>query len=246
VRSFLAVYPQGWAMLATNSLETPVLGLVARRDGGRFAPGAVRERIRSVALPQPPAEFGLGDEFAVLGSFIAGPAALARFAGNAAFNTDDHPVVAYRAPRITYAPDSLPRDRLLALLSDVDLSPDELVDGAADGVSPARLSNYWQARNRFLAIGRDVQPTADVRRMLAQVGAPLLSLLQASPEFRPAYEPLLRMAHALTDVDPTAGCRLLAQLEATQANRPEADRFAAPERPPACADVAGAAAGPGR
>jgi hypothetical protein len=25
-------------------------------------------------------------------------------------------VVAYRAPRVTYAPDSLPRDRLLALL----------------------------------------------------------------------------------------------------------------------------------
>ncbi len=40
----------------------------------------------------------------------------ARFAGDAAANTDDHPVVAYRAPRITYAPDSLPRERLIALL----------------------------------------------------------------------------------------------------------------------------------
>ena len=33
---------------------------------------------------------------------------LQRFAGDAAANTDDHPVVAYRAPRITYAPDSQP------------------------------------------------------------------------------------------------------------------------------------------
>jgi spermidine synthase len=246
VRSFLAVYPQGWAMLATNSLETPVLGLVARRDGGRFAPDAVRERIRSAALPRSPAEFGLGDEFAVLGSFVAGPSALARFAGDADLNTDDHPVVAYRAPRITYAPDSLPRDRLLTLLSDVDLSPDELLGSASDGVSPARLSAYWRARNRFLEIGRDVEPTADVRRMLAQVGAPLLSLLQASPEFRPAFEPLLRMAYALTDVDPVAGCALLAQLDATQANRPEADRLAAPERPPVCAEVAGVVAGASR
>ena len=34
VQSFLAVYPQGWALLASNSLETPVLGLVARGDAG--------------------------------------------------------------------------------------------------------------------------------------------------------------------------------------------------------------------
>ena len=32
VRSFLAVYPRSSAMLATNSLDTPVLGLVARSD----------------------------------------------------------------------------------------------------------------------------------------------------------------------------------------------------------------------
>ena len=40
VRSFITVYPEGWAMLATNSLDTPVLGLVARRDGGPLRAGA--------------------------------------------------------------------------------------------------------------------------------------------------------------------------------------------------------------
>ncbi len=34
---------------------------------------------------------------ALLGSVIAGPQALARFAGRAPLNTDDRPVVSYRA-----------------------------------------------------------------------------------------------------------------------------------------------------
>ena len=51
------------------------------------------------------AQFGIVDDFSLLGSFIAGPRALARFAADAPLNTDDHPVVAYRAPHITYAPD---------------------------------------------------------------------------------------------------------------------------------------------
>ncbi len=56
VRSFLAVYPQASAMLATNSLDTPVLGLVAHRDGERFDIGQVRARLRSDSLSLDPAE----------------------------------------------------------------------------------------------------------------------------------------------------------------------------------------------
>ena len=43
VRSFIAVYPHGYAILATNSLETPVIGLVARNGD---------ERLRSAADPR--------------------------------------------------------------------------------------------------------------------------------------------------------------------------------------------------
>src|SRR5262245_1816515 len=120
VRSFVAVYPEGWAMLATHSLDTPVVGLVALEVGvARFDVDRVRENPK----------FGIDDELALFGSFIAGPRALARFAGAAPLNTDDHPVVAYSAPRITYVADSLPRDRLIALLRALELRPDELVAG---------------------------------------------------------------------------------------------------------------------
>ncbi len=197
VRSFVEVHPQAWAVLATNSLETPVLGLIARRGGGRFDAGVVRRRMQTAALPRAPAQFGLHDELAVLGSFVAGPQALARLAGDAPLNTDDHPVVTYRAPRITYAPDSRPAERLIELLRTVELTPDEVLSAAADAQTRARLATYWRARDRFIAVGQGVQPTLDARRMLAQVREPLLEVLRLSPEFRPAYDPLLRLSAAL-------------------------------------------------
>ena len=203
VRSFAAVYPGGWAMLATNSLDTPVVGLVALADADRFDAGRVRRR----------ADAGIDDELALLGSFIAGPRALARFAGDAPLNTDDRPVVAYRAPRITYVPDSLPRDRLIDLLRELDISPDELVAAPTPAAWRSRLAKYWAARNRFIEAGRDVQPTADVQRMLSQVREPLLAVLRISPDFRPAYEPLRRMALALERTDPAAARALLKDLE---------------------------------
>jgi spermidine synthase len=221
VRSFIAVYPGGWALLATNSLETPVVGLLARADGGRFDLPTLRRRLAGAATSPSPAELGIDDELALLGSFIAGPRALARFAGDAPVNTDDHPVVAYRAPRITYAPDSLPRDRLLGLLRELRIDPGELTDAAADPDGGARLAAYWSARNRYVEAGRDVQPSRDVHRMLAQVGEPLLKVLAISPDFRPAYDPLLAMARALAATDAAQARALLQALARLQPARRE-------------------------
>jgi len=222
VRSFIAVYPGGWAMLATNSLDTPVLGLVARAGEPHFDLRLLRARLASVDLRKPPGAFGIIDDLALLGGFVAGPAALKRFAGAAPLNTDDHPVVSYRAPHITYAPDSLPRDRLVKLLGELNLEPRELLAEGFDAAWAARLSAYWAARDQYLDVGRHVRLMADVRRMLAQAQAPLLSVLRLSPDFRPAYEPLLRMAAALGRQDPAAARALLAELMRLQPAWPEA------------------------
>ena len=222
VRSFQVAFPGGWALLSTHSLETPVLGLLARADSSRMDLPALRQRLARNTLPQRLADFGIPDEVALLGGFVAGPAALTRFAGDAPLNTDDHPVVAYAAPRITYAPDSLPRDRLLALLAQLSLTPDELLTPGGDATQAARLAAYWRARDLFISAGRSVRPSADVRAMLAQVQAPLLDVLRASPDFRPAYDPLLRMAQALARQDPAGARSLLQALARLQPARPEA------------------------
>ncbi len=226
VQSFMAVYPEGTAILASNSLETPVLGLVAHRGEARIEIGQLREHLARAAFPTGLAALGIEDEFALLGSFAAGPKALRRFAGDAAANTDDHPVVAYQAPRITYAPDSSPRDRLLALLYELSVDPAELVSAATDPAWTRRLAAYWEARNRFIEAGRDIRPAANVQAMLSQVREPLLSVLRVSPDFRPAYDPLLRMAAALAPADNAAARELVRQLIVLQPMRPEAMRLA--------------------
>jgi spermidine synthase len=224
VQSFLAAFPRGGALLASNSLETPVIGLVGRADDAGFDADAVDARVRDVALPTPVRGMGLLDSFDVLGSFVAGPSALRHFAGGSARNTDDRPVVAYRAPRVTYAPDSLPRDRLVALLRDVSPAYDELLaPGDARGFRP-RLSAYWRARDAFILAGLRVRPASDVATMLAQVRDPLLGVLAMSADFRPAYEPLLQMALAEAGTDPHAARELLGALARLQPARPEAPR----------------------
>ncbi len=238
VQSFLAVYPDGAALLATNSLQTPVLGLLARPDAPRFSLEAVQMRLAGYGGlrggPQRLADFGLGDAMAVLGSLVADAQGLRRFAAAAPLNTDDRPVVAYRAPRITYVPDSLPADRLLALLRELGATPAEpavLIEAGTDPAGPPRLAAYWAARDRFLEVGRAVRPSADVRQMLAQVQAPLLAVLQTSPDFRPAFEPLQRMAQQLAQTDPAAAQALIDTLAAIDARRAPALAAAAPPKP---------------
>ena len=222
VRSYLTVFPQGVALLATNSLDTPTVGLISRRDGEPFNLAQVRAQL-DTARSYHIEKFGIPDEMALLGSFIAGPHSLEKFAGSAPLNTDDRPIVAYRAPNIAYSPTSTPRDRLLELLRDVEISPQELLsenDAATDGGT--RLFAYWTARNRFMEAGRDVRPSSDVREMLAQVREPLLAILHTSPDFRPAYDPLLRMAVALSRIDRAAARSLFSELQQAQPARPEA------------------------
>jgi spermidine synthase len=220
VRSFLTVYPNGSAVLATLSLDTPTVGLIAHRDGELFNREQVRAQL-SAAGSYNVESFGITDDLALLGSFFAGPRSLATFAGAAPLNTDDRPIVAYRAPTITYSPVSTPRERLLELLSDAEISPNEILGGPSSDWD-RRLAAYWTARNRFIEAGRDVRPTSDVRDMLAQVGGPLLEVLHISPDFRPAYDPLVRMAAALAAMDGAAARSLLSELQQVQPDRPEA------------------------
>ena len=212
VQSFIAVYPDGLALLASNSLQTPVLGLLGRADRGRFDITALQARLQSDRWSEDPAAFGIPDVWALLGSFVAGPDALAQLAGDTPANTDDRPLVAYRAPRVTYAPESPPRDRLMALLRLLSIEPRDVLADAALPAAP-RLAAYWRARQRFLQVGHGmVEAPNDLRDLLAQVREPLLAVLRISPDFRPAHDPLQRMALALQASDPAAARALLDEL----------------------------------
>jgi spermidine synthase len=223
VRSFVEVYPGSWAMLATYSLETPTIGLIAVPDTTILDLELIRNRLARIATPYRPAEFGFDDDLTVLGTFIAGPTALRHLAGDAPPNTDDHPIVAYRAPRITYVADSRPSDRLFELLATVHLDPREVVGNSIGESWAQRMVAYWRARDHFLAVVRNVRPSTDVLEMLAQVQAPLLEVLRISPEFGPAREPLSRMADAVGEFDAEAASALRGEID-----RAGRERSAAP------------------
>ena len=74
VATYLTQFPRAWAVLATNSLETPVLGLIARRDDGLVELPAIRAALEARATSARAVD--LGDDLALLGSFIAGPSSL--------------------------------------------------------------------------------------------------------------------------------------------------------------------------
>jgi spermidine synthase len=221
VKTFVTVYPNSWAVIATNSLETPVVGLIGRADAKHFDRAKVASRLTDYPSRRRPQDFGFVDDIALFGSFIAGPAALSRFGATAPLNTDNHPIVTYLAPQETYAPQTQPRDRINSLLKQVDVSPAEVL-ATPDAEFATRLSAYWSARNRFIDIGRAVKPLADANKMLAQVREPLLSVLKISPDFRPAYDPLLRLAIAVSQTDRSQATTLLAELNSLQPKRAEA------------------------
>ncbi|HEY0686372.1 MAG TPA: fused MFS/spermidine synthase [Steroidobacter sp.] len=223
VRSYLSVFPQGAALLSTYSLDTPTIGLISHRNDQHFDLDQVRAQLATANADQL-ARFGITDDLALFGAFVAGPRALAKFAGAASLNTDDRPIVAYRAPTITYSPTSAARDRLIELLSEVDITPAELLTGTAQSEWSAKLAAYWTARNRFIEAGRDVRPSSNVHDMIEQVREPLLAVLRISPDFRPAYDPLFRMALALGRENPEAARALLLELQQIQPDREDARR----------------------
>jgi len=220
VAAFQDVFPNAIAVLASNSLDTPVLGLVALPGDGRIDLEALRAR-RAAAQVVPNLAAGLAtahleDEFAIAGSAIAGPAALRRFVGDATANTDDRPVVNHRAPWATYAPESRPRDRLMALLTQLQPDAAELLH-QPQAEDAGRMSAYWQVRRSYLQFGATVRPDPDPAVMLAKVQAPLLALLRQSPDFRPACDPLIAMGRALAASEPQRVRQLRATLDQLQA-----------------------------
>ena len=221
VAAFLQVYPQGFAVLASNSLDTPVLGLMARPDSPRLfadAPqalvdGPAGQSAQPATHQQARQQARLDDDFSLLGSLLAGPLALAKFSQRTVVNTDDRPLVVHSAPWDTYSPQTTPRQRLLSLVH--ALAP-QAADLFGDPDSPAaqKLSAYWSARQRYLETGMQVRAGGDAAVLLAQVEKPLLAVLDLSADFKPAREALTALAAAVATQDPSRAHALLGKLQA--------------------------------
>lgn len=221
VRSFLQVFPRAQMHLAHFSLGQPLLCLLGGRDEIRFGPDWLIQRVHDRTLQQQLVRLRLNSDFALFGGYLGGAAALAHFAGTGPLNTDDRPAVTYMAPAFVYGEPDLPAERLQRLVR--SMAPERgtlLAPAGRGGDFDRRLRRYWEARDVFLAAGIGVRPSADVAGMLRQIREPLLEAVRISPDFLPAYDPLLQMARSLASRKPAVAIALLRDLERANPSAP--------------------------
>ena len=193
-----------------------------------YPPDYIDKRVISDQLHRKLVSLGLSNTYTLFGTFIAGSRDLINFAGEGPLNTDDQPVVIFKAPEFAYDDDEPAYVRLLTVLDNLNPNPDQILQGIRTNDEKdvyERLSAYWAARKRFLHAGVGVKQTADVEQMLHQVQAPLLSIVRQSPDFEAAYNPLFVMARQLQRVNPEAARHLLLDLEAANPFRQDAKRM---------------------
>ncbi len=228
IRTFLHVFPEGSAVLAHFSLETPILGLVAGVTPLRYPADYVERRLQDDTLSEVLEALRLRDFLALFGNFLAAGKNLQTFAGEGPLNTDDRPVVIFEAPRFAYSHPEPPHVRLLFLMEHLKPRPRDILQPAQNPSEVGqheRLAAYWEARHCFLRAGIGVEGTNDPWKMLQAVREPLLSIVRQCQDFTPAYDPLLFLARRLYRQDPLSARELLQDLERANPQRPDAKRL---------------------
>ncbi len=224
-RSFLHVFPGARLSMGNYNLVTPLLALEARKNGDRPEAAGVVGRRMPQRLAQELLQIGIDSPAAVFGGFLAGPEQLTRFVGPGPLNTDDHPLVLFEAPRSVYLPMEPALDRLLTMVRSFSPRAYHAVD--LSGLDPRssfapRLEAYWQARDSFLILGTLAGPTGNPVTDARNLAPRLLEVLRHSPDFTPAYRPVLAIARATAPHDRPLAIGLLRELTRTAPNRPEA------------------------
>ena len=224
LRSFLQAFPNASAYMANFGLETPLIALIGQDDPLRYGPGWVEGHMRDNDLRQALSGVGFTDDLSLFGGFISDAAGLAAFAGPGEINTDDHPVITFLAPGMVYVDQEKPVNRLMEFLGQLHPVPAQVLrKSSADvGELPDRLAAYWRARDRFLEVGKSAMAASDARDPIARVAPELLAILRISPDFDPAYFPLLAMARSLAGRDIGQARRLLADLDRAAPDRSDA------------------------
>ncbi|MGJ4946197.1 spermidine synthase [Bradyrhizobium sp. HKCCYLS1011] len=227
IRSFLAIYPNGSAWLNHYSVRTPMLALIGPGDASDLDLNALAARLRDPTTRAVVEPLGFEAPIDLLGQYVGGPHALAAFAGEGPRNTDDYPFVSFDARRNVVALTAPPWSLLLSVIRTMQPDPAELLT-QPDALSE-RLPAYWRARDRFLEAGAALPGDPRGKALIEAASPGLLEALRASPEFDPAYVPLMGMAKSLLGSDRAAAQQLLQAIAAAAPARREASELLARE-----------------
>jgi len=92
-----------------------------------------------------------------------------------------------------------------------------------------RLNAYWHARNQFLEAGAALRGEPRGVALVEAASPGLLAAIRLSPEFNPAYQPLIGMARSLIASNRQAASRLLHEINDAAPSRNEARQLLSAE-----------------
>lgn len=213
--AFLEVFPDAAALLAEPA-RFPALGLVGWTAPRRYSSSYWSARVRDADLAAELAASDLVDVESLFGTLVLAPDELATLAQGAPRNTDDRPIVTFRAPAFTYARGAQNWDRLRDLLARFPADASFLVDTGSEELIP-RIDAYRRARDLYL--------TALVAADEGRGGAGFATLLRAieeSPRFEPAVQRALDVLREHGSSDPERARGVLQRLVQLRPDRDDA------------------------
>ncbi len=151
-RTFLEVFPHARAWTMEFNMTTPAIGLVASAEPVRYGDDWFNKRMvaGNESLRQHLTPLALGDNVRLMGLMMFDTDQLHRFADGAQVNTDNHPIVIYRAPRHTYDKTANKYGRLTALMDQYATRTSALLTDDADPVFRQRLERFITARDVYM------------------------------------------------------------------------------------------------
>ena len=198
VAAYQSVYPDAKAVLVSNSLDSPAIGLMAKKNTAWPLVADMQKKWRDPKIAFSAAQARLDDPYAVWGTVMADGESLREFTSGVKPNTDDHLQVSFKAPWVIYAPQEAPRDRLQEIL-DLWTTKPELAEPAA---TQKHLSAYSKAHKQYLELGMNIKANSDPLTLLNTVQEDLFAMIQLSPEFLPAQETLSALTSAVSPQHP--------------------------------------------
>ena len=193
IAAYQSVYPQAKAVLVSNSLDSPAIGLISIKDAPWPRISDVEKKWLDPEMALSARQARFSDPFELWGSVVADSQSLREFTNGVMPNTDDHLQVSFKAPWVTYAPQETPRDRLKEVLSLWSVEP----DASEPLATQSSLRAYSQAHKLYLQMGLKIKANSDPFLILNSIQEDLFDLLNISPQFHPAFETLDTLARAV-------------------------------------------------
>ena len=207
--TFASVFPEGELWLLRFNVDVPVIGLIVRTGGEKFGADTVEKRL-SGELAEEIKRAGLSDSVRLLGCYMG------EVKVDAEVNTDEDPVVIFRAPALTFRRSDDPGERLLELIREFGEPPTKLI-AESDGAFVTKVTRFIEARDVYLD-GLQRESGGDRPGALAAY----IESARISEEFTAGYAQALAFATALSRERPEQSKAILQELVKVRPERPVA------------------------